>query len=1045
MERSSQRFLTTVLMTDIVASTEHAAELGDAAWRELVQAHHAIVRSALRTHGGREVDTAGDGFFAVFDGPAAAVATAVEIRERVRAIGIEIRAGVHVGEVEEIAGKVGGLSVPIAARITGLAKAGEILVSGTVRDLAAGAGFAFQDRGVHLLKGVPGEWPVYAALPAGASEATGGAATTDAETMSARRAATIRHRRSRPLWQRRPRLVAVTTGVIAVIGLSAVLAVWRPWQAAALPSIPVNGVGVIDAGRNEIVGALDLGSRSGGIAVGDGEVWVAGTGSNTVIRIDLATRTVTREIDVGREPTGIAIADGSVWVTNRGDRTVTRISIATARVVDTVEVGNSPRAIAAGMGAVWVGIQGDSTVVRIDPTSGMPGPPIPVPGGPVGMAIDDTGLWVASTDGLSVSRLHPETGVALAAPVALAARPSAIAAGAGSVWVAGEDGSLTRIDAEAARVTSTIDIGGSPAGLAVDGTTIWIADRDGGVSRLDTTNPSTPSRRVTTTSAPEALAVAGDEVWVTTGASPSTHRGGTLRVLFTIYGGLDPTGPFPHNAARLQADGLVGYRRVGGAAGSALLPALATSLPEPTASGRTYTFQLRPGMVYNDGRPVLASDFRRAVERSFQVESPFGAVGGYLFAAIEGAEACVTPDSAPVPRCELGDGVEFDDEAGIVTFHLSRPDPDFLHKLAMPPAFPAPEGVPMNAPVDGAFPGTGPYIVESVTSNEIRFVRNEHFSVWDSDVRPDGYAGEIVYELVGMDLAPEERVRRITAGEADHAPLRGPNRLPPDQLAEISRRYAGQVHFGGSLMTFVLLDITKPPFDQLEARQALAMAIDRTAIVEAYGGSPAIRVTCQFLPPGWPGHVSYCPFTVDPDAGGGWRGPDLAAAHELVEASGTRGAEVVVGPTRIANAATRDEVARTLEALGYRVTVEEGGDDDEITAALREGRIQVGVFDVLPDILAPSTWFVDFSCPPGPEPGLACDEEVDTLYNAALELQPTDLAAAAQAWAEVERAVVDRATWIPLLHAGGDFVSERVGNVQFHPAYLVLHDQMWVR
>lgn len=1029
-------------MTDIVGSTEHAAEMGDAAWRELVEAHHGMVRAALRTHRGREVDTAGDGFFAVFDGPAAAIAAAAESLERVRDIGLEIRAGVHVGEVEEIAGKVGGLSVPIAARITGLATAGEILVSATVRDLAAGAGFAFEDRGIHPLKGVPGEWHVYAATPAGEPAAP---TMPDAETMATRRAAAIRHLGSRPVWVRRPRLFAAVAGLVVVSTVAGGLAVWRPWLPAALPAIAVNAVGVIDAGRNEIIGALDIGTRPGGIALHDGEAWVAGTGSNTVIRIDMATRTVTREIDVGREPTGVAVADGSVWVANRGERTVSRISVATARVVDTVEVGNSPVAIVAGPEAVWVAMQGDSTVVRIDPATGASSDAIPVPGGPVGMAIDDEGLWVASADGLSVTRLDPRTGTALAAPIPLAARPSAIAISEGSVLVAGEDGSLTRIDSGSARVTSTIDVGGSPAGLAVDAEDIWIADRDGSVHRLSASSPSAQARRVATTSSPEALALAGGELWVTTGASPSTHRGGILRVLFTGYDGLDPTGVPLHNAAALQADGLVGYRRVGGSAGSTLLPDLATGLPRPTDGGRTYTFQLRPDLVYSDGRPVRASDFRRAFERSFQVGDAFGAPGGFLFSAIEGAEACVQPNLEPVSRCDLSRGVEFDDPSGRVTFHLSRPDPDFLHKLAMPPAFPAPEGVPMNTPVEGAFPGTGPYVVDTVTESEIRFVRNPNFSVWDRDVRPDGYADEIIFEILGPDPSPDARMRRIIAGEADHTPLRGPLRPPPDTLAEISRRYAGQVHFGGSLLTFVLLDPTEPPFDRPEVRQALAMAVDRAAIAEAYGGSPAIRVTCQLLPPGWPGHVSYCPYTADPDPGGSWRGPDLDRAQRLVESSGTKGMHVIVGPTRIQNAAARDEVARTLEALGYRVTIDEEQDDDVISAALIEGRITVGVFELVPDILAPSTWFADFTCPPGAEPGLACDEEVDALFNAALELQDTDLAAAGLAWADVERAVVDDARWIPLLHAGGDFVSERVGNVQFHPAYLLLHDQVWVR
>ena len=166
-ERQPQRFLTTVLFTDIVGSTEVAAELGDRGWRELVQEHHRIVRAALRRHGGREMDTAGDGFFAVFDAPAEAAICALDAIEAVRALGIEIRAGLHVGEVEQMGAKVGGITVPTAARIMASAGGSELLVSNTVRDLAAGSGLHFEDRGERALKGVPGQWRLYAVTRAG--------------------------------------------------------------------------------------------------------------------------------------------------------------------------------------------------------------------------------------------------------------------------------------------------------------------------------------------------------------------------------------------------------------------------------------------------------------------------------------------------------------------------------------------------------------------------------------------------------------------------------------------------------------------------------------------------------------------------------------------------------------------------------------------------------------------------------------------------------------------------------------------------------------
>ena len=155
--------LTTVLFTDIVGSTERAAALGDRAWAELIERHHALVRRELARHRGTEVDTAGDGFFATFDGPARAIHCAEAVLEGARELGLELRAGVHTGECELAAGKVAGIAVVIGARISALAGPGEVLASSTVKDLVAGSDIAFTERGEHELAGVPGPRHVYAA------------------------------------------------------------------------------------------------------------------------------------------------------------------------------------------------------------------------------------------------------------------------------------------------------------------------------------------------------------------------------------------------------------------------------------------------------------------------------------------------------------------------------------------------------------------------------------------------------------------------------------------------------------------------------------------------------------------------------------------------------------------------------------------------------------------------------------------------------------------------------------------------------------------
>src|SRR5262249_37680833 len=161
-EAEPETVLSTVLFTDIVSSTTHALDLGDRAWAERLAQHHALIRGQLDRFRGREVDTTGDGFFATFDGPARAIRCACAITDSVRDLGLQIRAGLHTGGCELVDAKIGGIAVHIGARVAAEAKPNEVLVSSTVKDLVAGSGIAFHDRGVAQLKGVPGDWRLFA-------------------------------------------------------------------------------------------------------------------------------------------------------------------------------------------------------------------------------------------------------------------------------------------------------------------------------------------------------------------------------------------------------------------------------------------------------------------------------------------------------------------------------------------------------------------------------------------------------------------------------------------------------------------------------------------------------------------------------------------------------------------------------------------------------------------------------------------------------------------------------------------------------------------
>lgn len=1035
-------------MTDIVASTEHAAELGDSAWRELVQEHHAVVRSALRRNGGRELDTAGDGFFAVFDAPAAGIRCALEIADLVHHLGIEIRAGLHVGEVEQAGRKVAGITVPIASRIMAAASPGETLVSSTVRDLVAGSGLAFQDRGLQQLKGVPGDWRVFAVE----RPELGGGDTTDAHVARDRRAASVRRARARPVWQRRPRLVAaVAVGLVFVLTASGLLML-KPWQPPALARLAENSIGIIDPSRGELIGQIAVGTQPSGIAVGEGFAWVTNASDDDVSQIDLATGSVVNRIPVGREPAGIAVSGGAVWVTNAGGRTVSRINAATRRVVQEVEVGNSPRAIVAVGDALWVANFTDSTLVRIDGADGATGPAVGVGAGPVALAADESSLWVASEDLASAARLDPTTGATIAL-VQLGVRPSAVALGPDALWVASSEGTLTRIDRHTNRVTATIPIGGSLTSIALTEGEVWVGDRSGTVYRVERDNPISPAMRVPTIAAVHALAVVEEQgVWLATQRSPESHRGGTLRAFWIdqLSHPTDPLGDPFSPISSLQGDGLLGYRRAGGAVGGALLPNLATSIPVPSDGGLTYSFEVRPGLVYSNGESVRASDFRRAIERSFQVPSSFFDTiwGGVLFTAIEGAGACMpTPPGPVVERCDLSAGIVTDDAAATITFNLTEPDPDFLYKLATTFAYPVPASVPMDALVEGSFPATGPYVVASATDAEIRLVRNENFSVWDAAVRPDGFADEILFVAVDCPFgncaqdASEAAVAAVENGEADLAPLGRPARLSAALLDRLAVQYPDRWHSGSARTTYVVMNSNMPPFDDIDVRRAVNLAFDRTS-------GPQAVATCQVLPPGWPGYQPYCPYTISPDEGGRWHGRDIERARELVAASGTAGASVTVGPVLPFFADTLDDLASVISELGYDVTIDRNPEPEfsEVAAA------QVSLNGWTADYLSPANFLQLFLCPEatGGEDAdgivLYCDPtgEFDAALEHARQLQATDRAAANAAWAALDRWVVDQAILAPFANPGADFVSDRVGNYQFSPTGFVLFDQMWV-
>jgi peptide/nickel transport system substrate-binding protein len=683
---------------------------------------------------------------------------------------------------------------------------------------------------------------------------------------------------------------------------------------------------------------------------------------------------------------------------------------------------------------VWVANVRDSTIQRLD-ASGEVGPPVGVAAGPIAIAADSSGLWVASEQAAAVTRIEPATGVTLAAPNPLQpGRPTSLAVGGGAIWVATSDGTLRRIDPQAYRVTDLITVGGSPVAVLVTDDAVWLADEQGDIKRYDIAEPSSQKAASLTGSAPSSLVAVDRDVWVAAGARPESHFGGILHEVF-VEGyphGLDPALSNFHDAALLQSDGLVGYRRAGGVAGATLLPSLAKSIPQPTNGGRRYTFELRQGLVYSNGQPVKPEDFRRAIERSFQVADTDGAVQGpFRFASIVGTERCLNQPSAdspplPVERCDLAQGIETDEAANTVTINLSEPDVELLHTLALPNAYPIPAGVDMNAPIEGALLGTGPYVVSLVSETEIRFTRNPQFTVWDAEVRPNGFPDEIVWQI-GTDA--EQLAGMVERNQADVMWLGGPNEVSAESMDRLQLNVPGQIHFGTSSVRMAELSPGGPPFDSLEARQALNLAVDRDHLAKLRGGAPAALTTCQVLPPATKAYQPYCPYTLEPDPGGQWHGRDFDRAKQLVAESGTAGNPVVVGAVGPRHAFVQDYMVDVLNELGYEASAD--------TTYEVPGQVFVGTF-----FGTPSELLGFYTCAAGAG---YCDEDYDRLVDEAQLLEATDPAAAVQKWTEVDHRLVEIGWVVPLMNEGAAFVSERVGNYQFGSSYGILLDQMWVQ
>jgi YVTN family beta-propeller protein len=1053
-ETSSGAAIRTFLIADVRGYTLFTQQRGDEAAAKLAAKFAQIVREEVPAREGELLELRGDEALTIFASPRQAIRAALDLQERFVEetvadpnIPLAVGIGMDAGEAVPVEGGYRGGALNLAARLCGRAGPGEILASQEVTHLARRMdGVRYVDRGSVQMKGLTDPVRVVKIEPETADPAV--------RLRQVLAPAPTPHRRWVPRTLR-TRVIAAAVAVAVIAG--AVVAGLSLTGEDAI--IEANAIGLIDATSGSVVDSIPVTTGRGGLASGEGAVWAAGSRPGTLLRLDPSTHVVVDQIEVTGSPTGIATSPGAVWAAIGDEGVVERINPSTNTSVGTERVGNGPAGIAAGYGSVWVANRLDGTVSKLDPQTNTVADPIPAGSSPTGVATAAGSVWVTNADGATVTRIDPESGNATR--ISVGNGPEAVAGSDDAMWVLnGADGTVSRIDPATNSVVAVVPVGEGPVALAIAGGSVWVASEfSGTVSRID---PG--SNRVTDVidvqGTPLAVTSTGGLLWVTTGPAAGAHRGGTLTfVSSTAPDFMDPALAYSIEAWQIlhhTNDGLVGYRKVGGQGGSILVPDLATSLPEPTDGGRTYTFTLRRDVRYSTGGVVRASDVRESIERALSARPQSSA--GLFFEAIEGASSCTPGDTG----CDLSRGIEANDEAGTVTFHLSRPDPDFLYKLSLTFASVLPaDAPPARGEAEEPLPATGPYMIASYTPGEgegpdrtegrLEVVRNPRFREWSRAAQPDGNPDRFVWRI-GLD--PDEATDLVQEGAADWM-AESP---PVSRLEQVRTQYTDRVHeYPNPFVLGMSFNTRVHPFDDERVRRAVNYAVDRRTAAAFFTEA---RITCQILPPNFPGHRPYCPYQSEADPSAEWTAPDLEEADRLIDEAGVDGTEVTVWtlvdkPPFDFPGLGRYMVS-LLNNLGFRARVRLIEDGERYFDLVSNSRTQAQLFAVgwAPDFTAPSN-FLDllFSCEsfvPNSRFNLnyaeLCDPKVDALIERAFDLQLTDPSVAGGAWADVDRAVVDTAAWVPVANPISiDFLSERVGNYQRHPHWGVLLGQLWVR
>ncbi len=524
------------------------------------------------------------------------------------------------------------------------------------------------------------------------------------------------------------------------------------------------------------------------------------------------------------------------------------------------------------------------------------------------------------------------------------------------------------------------------------------------------------------------------------------HSGGVFTILAnSAFGVADPAQNYTLEEWQLLIDthdGLVGFAHVGGLPGTKIVPDLATSIPTPTNGGKTYVFHIRRGIKFSNGQVLKPSDFVTTFERQFTVPGPTS-----FYSDIVGASKCSTKG------CSLSQGVVADDSAYTLTINLTGPDPELMDQLSLPFAYAVPSGTSPKLTGNNVPPGTGPYMWKSYNPNtEAVLVRNPYFKQWSAQAQPAGNPNEII-EKYGAQVSDE-----VTAVENDQAnEVFDGDQIPSDQLGQLnSPKYASQVHVNTLTADwYFALNTRRPPFNNLQARQAINYAANRSAYVKIAGGPSLAVPTCQILPPNFPSYTQYCPYTTG--SGGAWAGPDLAKAKALVQASGTAGMKVVVdGTTDQVGKALVEQMVSDLDSIGYKATPQ------LLTMSIQYPFVQNSTNSAKWNV-GWSAWYQDYpaqsdflnvllgcgtihpNSDASPNIAAYCSSSTQAQINQAESEEATNPTAAAALWTQIDHEDTNAAPWVDMYNPKQiDFLSSNVHGYSWNPQWYILIDQLWL-